>query len=204
MKNKISSVPPTSASFLPRCCLPRLGVFYFKPLLNVGFCDSYLSSNQAPGVEYFRICETSSHSPFDTLQDPVGLAYIPSQCLNTRLNSRVLVSPSRNSHTHTSVDRALTLKLSWQLNLFSDSSSGGRMAPASCLLLKDNISSWHLPVKVGQGYDSWGVSGAQALFYFFKLLFIHFRPRVACGNLSSLKVKVLVTQLCLTLRPHRL
>ena len=120
------------------------------------------------------------------------------------LNSKVLVSPSRNSHTHTSVDRALTLKLSWQLNLFSDSSSGGRMAPASCLLLKDNISSWHLPVKVGQGYDSWGVSGAQALFYFFKLLFIHFRPRVACGNLSSLKVKVLVTQLCLTLRPHRL
>ena len=168
MKNKTSSVPPTSASFLPRCCLPRLGVFYFKPLLNVGFCDSYLSSNQAPGVEYFRICETSSPSPFDTLQDPVGLAYIPSQCLNTLdwTQEDSFPHPGIHTHTHTSVDRALTLKLSWQLNLFSDSSSGGRMAPASCLLLKDNISSWHLPVKVGQGYDSWWVSGAQAYFIF--------------------------------------
>ena len=76
------------------------------------------------------------------------------------------------------------------------------MASASSLLLEDNISSWHLPVKVGQGYVSWWVSGARALF--FKLLFIYFWPRVACGNLSSLKVKMLVTQLCLTPRPHRL
>ena len=77
------------------------------------------------------------------------------------------------------------------------------MALASSLLLEDNVSSWHLPVKVGQGYASWWVSGAQTLFYFFKLLFIYFWPRVACGNLSSLKVKMLVIHLCLTLRPHR-
>ena len=167
--------------------------------------DSYLSLNQAPRVEYFRICKTSSHSPFDTLQDPIDLAHIASQCLNTLDWTQEYSFPNPGIHAHTSVDRALTLKLSWQLQCqSSESSSGGRIASPSSLLLEDNVSSWHLPVKVGQGYVSWWVSGTQALFYFFKLLFIYFWPRVACGNLSSLKVKMLVTQLCLTLRPHRL
>ena len=48
-------------------------------------------------------------------------------------------------------------------SLLSEYFPGGGMTPTSCLLLENNVSSWHLPVKVGQGRSSGWANGAQVV-----------------------------------------